>query len=169
MEKHCGMLERVGNLTGGELYVPVDRDGYERPGAFRVATQVDAIKIGSTTLKKPRVEDDLFPHLIPGREACLYVIRMGRSPVLVGVKYPDGHKHLITTTYLRGSILQLGTIFAFMYGLGGMFVGGFVGTMLGGGETTGGALAMLGGLGGAAWCWYTAFQFWKAYSEAKAD
>ena len=36
MEKHCGMLERVGNLTGGELYVPVDRDGYTQPGAFRV-------------------------------------------------------------------------------------------------------------------------------------
>jgi hypothetical protein len=168
MEKHCGMLERVGNLTGGELYVPVDRDGYERPGAFRVATQVDSIKIGGTILKKPRVEDDLFPHLIPGREACLYVVRMGRSPVLVGVKYPDGSKHLVTSTYLRGSMLQLGTIFAFMYGLGGMFVGGFLGGMIGG-ETGGGVLAMLGGLGGVGWCWYTAFQFWKAHSDAKAD
>ena len=85
MEKHCGMLERVGNLTGGELYVPVDRDGYTQPGAFRVATQVDSIKIGSTILKKPRVEDDLFPHLQPGREACLYVVRMGRAPVVFGV------------------------------------------------------------------------------------
>ena len=35
MERHCGMLERVGNLTGGELYVPVDRDGLPQPGAFR--------------------------------------------------------------------------------------------------------------------------------------
>jgi hypothetical protein len=169
MEKICGTLERVGDLTGGELYVPVDRDGYQRPGAFRVATQVDMIKIGSAVLKKPRVEDDLFQHLMPGREACLYVMRMGRSPVVIGVKYPDGSKHLITSSYLRGSILQLGTIFAFMYGLGGMFVGGFLGAMLGGGETTGGIFAMLGGLGGAAWCWYTAFQMWKTYSEAKAD
>jgi len=169
MEKHCGMLERVGDLTGGELYVPVDRDGNAQVGAFRVATQVDSIKIGSTILKKPRVEDDLFQHLIPGREACLYVLRMGRSPVLLGVKYPDGHKHLISKTYLRGSMLQFATIFAFMYGLGGLFVGGFLGAMLGGGETTGGLFAMLGGLGGAGWCWYTAFQFWKGYGEAKAD
>jgi hypothetical protein len=169
MEKHCGTLERVGDLTGGELYVPVDRNGNVQVGSFRAATQVDMIKIGSTVLKKPRVEDDLFAHLIPGSEACLYVIRMGRSPVLIGVKYPDGSKFLITKTYLRGSMLQLATIFAFMYGLGGMFVGGFLGTVVGGGETLGGALAMLGGLGGAAWCWYTAFQFWKAHSEAKAD
>ena len=127
--------------------------GTRRSGAFRVATQVDSIKIGSTILKKPRVEDDLFPHLMPGREACLYVVRMGRSPVVFGVKYPDGSKHLITKTYLRGSMLQFATIFAFMYGLGGMFVGGFVGGMLG--VTMGGILAALGGLGGVGYCWYT--------------
>jgi hypothetical protein len=167
MEKHCGMLERVGNLTGGELYVPVDRDGNVQVGSFRAATQVDMIKIGGTILKKPRVEDDLFPHLIPGREACLYVIRMGRSPVVFGVKYPDGSKHLITKTYLRGSILQLGTIFAFMYGLGGLFVGGLVGGFLS--QTIAPVTATLGGLGGAGYCFYTAFQFWKGYSDAKAD
>jgi hypothetical protein len=37
----------------------------------------------------------------------------------------------ITKTYLRNSMLQLATIFAFMYGLGGTFVGGFVGGILG--------------------------------------
>jgi hypothetical protein len=168
MEKHCGMLERVGNLTGGELYVPVDRDGNVQVGAFRAATQVDSIKIGSTILKKPRVEDDLFTYLMPGREACLYVVRMGRSPVVFGVKYPDGSKHLITKSYLRGSMLQFATIFAFMYGLGGMFVGGFLGTMVGG-ETGGGVLAMLGGLGGVGYCWYTAYLFWQGYGAAKAD
>jgi len=167
MEKHCGMLERVGDLTGGELYVPVDRDGNVQVGAFRAATQVDSIEIGSTTLKKPRVEDDLFPHLLPGREACLYVVRMGRSPVVFGVKYADGSKHLITKTYLRNSMLQLATIFAFMYGLGGMFVGGFVGGILG--ATMAPIVATLAGLGGVGYCWYTAFQFWKGYSEAKAD
>ena len=140
------MLETRRQSDGGELYVPVDRDGNAQVGAFRVATQVDSIKIGSTILKKPRVEDDLFPHLIPGREACLYVVRMGRSPVVFGVKYPDGSKHLITKTYLRGSMLQFATILAFMYGLGGMFVGGFVGGVLG--VTMGGILAALGGLGG---------------------
>jgi hypothetical protein len=168
MEKHCGMLERVGDLTGGELMAPVDRHGNAQwVGSYRVATQVDMIKIGSTVLKKPRVEDDLFPHLIPGREACLYVIRMGRSPVLIGVKYPDGSKHLITKTYLRGSILQLGIIFAFMYGLGGMFAGGIIGSVLG--ATIAPVVAVLGGLGGVGWCYYTAFQFWKGYSDAKAD
>jgi hypothetical protein len=167
MEKICGMLERVGNLSGGELYVPVDRDGNVQVGSFRAATQVDSIKIGTTTLKKPRVEDDLFAHLMPGREACLYVIRMGRSPVLLGVKYPDGSKHLITKSYLRGSILQLGTIFAFMYGLGGMFVGGLIGGALS--QTLAPITAVLGLLGGAGWCFYTAFTFWKGYGEAKAD
>ena len=64
-------------------------------------------------------------------------------------------------------MLQFATIFAFMYGLGGMFVGGFVGGMLG--VTMGGVLAALGGLGGVGYCWYTAFQFWQGYSEAQAD
>jgi hypothetical protein len=166
MEKHCGMLERVGDLTGGQLVTPVDRDGNPQVGSFRVATQVDMIKIGSTLLKKPRVEDDLFQHLIPGREACLFIWRLGKSPVVMGVKYSDGSKHLITTTYVRGTILQLCTIFAFMYGLGGLFAGGLVGGMLG--QTLGGILAMLGGLAGAGWNWYSAYTFWQAYSEAKA-
>ena len=81
------------------------------------------------------------------------MVRMGRSPVVFGVKYPDGSKHLITKTYLRGSMLQFATIFAFMYGLGGMFVGGFVGGILG--ATMAPVVAMLGGLGGVGWCWYT--------------
>lgn len=167
MEKHCGMLERVGDLTGGELYVPVDRDGRAHVGSFRVATEVDLIKIGATTLKKPRVQGELFQYLMPGREACLFIYRLGRSPVVMGVKYSDGSKHLITKAYVRGTILQLTTILAFMYGLGGLFAGGLLGGLVGG-ETGGGALAMLGGLGGAGWCWYSAYSFWQAYSKAKS-
>lgn len=167
MEKLCGMLERVGDLTGGELYVPVDRDGNAQVGSFRVATQADVITIGTHTLKKPRVEENLFQYLTPGREACLYVLYFGRAPVVLGVKYSDGSKHLITKSYLRGSILQLATIFAFMYGLGGLIGGAIVGGFLG--ETIAPIIATLAGLGAAGWCWYTAFQFWKSYSDASAD
>jgi hypothetical protein len=167
MEKLCGKLERVGDLTGGELYVPVDRDGNVQVGSFRAATQADVITIGTNTLKKPRVEDTLFQHLIPGREGCLYVLYFGRSPVVLGVKYLDGSKHLITKSYLRGSILQLATIFAFMYGLGGFIGGAIVGGFFG--QTMAPVVATLGGLGAAGWCWNTAFQFWKSYSDAVAD
>jgi len=169
MEKYCGMLERVGDLTGGQLVAPVDRDGNAQwVGSFRVATEIASIQIGNTTLKKPRCEDDLFQNLWPGREGCLYVWRQWRTPVLVGVKYSDGTKHLISTSYLRGSILQLATIFSFMYGLGGLIAGGILGGILGL-ETLAPYLGVLGGLAAVGWCWYSAFQFWKDYQEAKAD
>ena len=28
---------------------------------------------------------------------------------------------------------------------------------------------VLGGLGGVGWNWYSAYQFWQGYSEARAD
>jgi ATPase family associated with various cellular activities (AAA) len=69
----------------------------------------------------------------------------------------------ITKTYLRNSMLQFATILAFMYRLGGMFVGGILGA------TIAPVVATLAGLGGVGYCWYTAFQFWKGYSESQAD
>ncbi len=57
-----------------------------------------------------------------------------------------------------------------MYGLGGLFAGGFaggvVGSMIGIGEVMGGIMAGLGGLG---FQWWSAFQCWKDFGEAKAD
>ncbi len=166
MEKHCGMLERIGDMTGGELVTPVDDQGNKKwVGSFRVATEIDAIQIGKTLLKKPRCEDDLFQNLWPGREACLYVCRIGWTPVLIGVKYADGAKHLITKKYLRGSVLQLLTVFSMMYGLGGLIGGGIIGSFIGIDEYG----VALGGLAAVGWCWWSAYQFWMAYQQAKAD
>lgn len=161
MEKHCGRLERVGDLTGGQM---VGGGG----SAARVATQVDSIQIGATVLKKPRCEDALFQVLEPGRDACLYVMRHGRTTVIMGVKYADGTKYLISKTYLRGSLLQLATIIAFMYWLGGLAAGGIIGSMIGFGDYTP-VLAMLAGTGAGGWAWYQAYQFWQDYSAARAD
>lgn len=169
MERHCGLLERVGDLTGGHIVAPVDSDGNQRAlGSFRVASEIDSIQIGKTVLKKPRCEGDLFQNLWPGREACIYVWRYGRTPVILGVKYADGTKHLISKSYLRGTIIQIVTIFAFMYGFGGMFAGGAVGGITGS-ETLAGGLALLGGLGGFGFQLWSAFQCWKDFSEASAD
>ena len=166
MEKHCGLLERVGNMTGGEFVTPVDDRGNEKwIGSFRVATGIDAIQIGKTLLKKPRCEEDLAQNLSPGREACLYICRIGLTPVLLGVKYADGAKHLITKSYLRGSILQLLTVFSLMYGIGGLIAGGIIGSLIGIDEYGVG----IGGLAAVGWCWWSAYQFWTAYQEAKAD
>ncbi len=161
MEKHCGKLERIGSMTGGQM---VGSGG----STVRVATQVDSIQIGSTVLKKPRCEDALFQVLEPGRDACLYVMRQGWTTVIMGVKYVDGTKHLISKTYLRGSLLQMATIIAFMYWLGGFVAGGFVGSMIGLGDYTP-ALALLAGAGAGGWTWYQAYQFWQDYGAAKAD
>ena len=167
MEKHCGLLERVGDLTGGELMMPTDRDGNQYVvGSYRAASVLDVVQIGGVVLKKPMCEGALAEKLVPGRQACLYVWRNGKKPVLVGVSY-GAEKYLISKSYLRGSILQMVTIFAFMYGLGGMFLGGMVGAMLGLPESLMGSLAMLGGAGLGLMWWYRAWQFWQDYNQAR--
>jgi hypothetical protein len=166
MEKYCGMLQRVGDLTGGELIGP--RDDYGRPtgvGHVRVATSLSVVQIGNTTLKKPRCDDDLFPYLQPGREACLYVYRHNWTPVLLGVKYADGNKHLVPSGYIRGTIIQFVIMFAFMYGIVGAIGGAFIGQPIGIGPV-GVALGFAAGVGYAWWC---AVKVWKDYSLAKAD
>ncbi len=167
MEKHCGLLERVGDLTGGELMMPTDKDGNQYViGSYRAASVLDVVQIGGVVLKKPMCEGDLAQKLVPGRQACIYVWRNGKKPVLVGVSY-GAEKYLISKSYLRGSILQMVTIFAFMYGLGGMFAGGLIGGMLLP-EAMVVVLALLGGAGFGLMWWYRAYQFWKDYNEAKA-
>ena len=168
MEKHCGLLERVGDLTGGQIMRPTDSEGNQYViGSYRAASVLDVVEIGGVVLKKPMCEDSLAQKLVPGRQACLYVWRNGKRPVLVGVSYGP-EKYLITKSYLRGSILQMVTIFAFMYGLGGMFAGGLVGAMILP-ESLVGVVALLGGAGLGLMWWYRAWQFWQAYGQAKAD
>jgi hypothetical protein len=166
MEKHCGMLQRVGDLTGGQMITPVDEYGREKVvGQVRVATSLNVVQIGNTTLKKVRCEDDLFPHLQPGREACLYVFRLLWTPVLLGIKYADGGKHLVTSSYVRGTILQLIVIWPFMWGIPGLIVGGMLGSAIGIPEALGG----LGFVAGAGYAWWNAFKFWQDVGQAKAD
>lgn len=170
MEKHLGVLKQVGSLSGGEIVSPVDQDGNKKLiGSFRVATQVDAIQIGETILKKPRVEGALFEKLQPGREACLYVHRyLMRSPAVIGVKYKDdGSKLIISQSYFRGSLIQYATVFALMCG-----IAGFVGVMIVGGilHLPGGEfLPVLGLIAGVGFSWYCGWQLYKDYGEAKAD
>jgi hypothetical protein len=168
MEKICGVLERVGNLTGGEIVRPTDAHGHQSViGSYRSASVLDTVKIGDTVLKKPMCEDVLAEQLVPGRQACLYVSRIGRRPLLVGVRY-DAEKFLITRTYLRGSLLQMTIVFALLYGLGGAIAGGIVGSLILPASAVP-ALALLAGAAmGLRW-WYHAWQLWRAYAEAKAD
>jgi hypothetical protein len=169
MEKYSGKLERVGNLTGGDLVSPVDSQGNKQwVGSYRSASEIDAIQIGSTVLKKPRCEDALFSNLRPGHEASLYVYRHFRTPVLLGVQYTDGTSHLISSSYLRGTMLQFAVVLAFMYGIGGLIAGGILGSILLPGDLPA-VVALLGGMAAGGWCWYQAYQIRKDYGEAKAD
>jgi len=169
IEKHCGRLERVGSLSGGELVQPVDRHGNTKLiGTYRSVSELDVLQVGGTVLDKPVCEGPLFENLMPGRSGCVYVWRNGRKPVLVGVKYDDGEKFLITRSYLNGSILQLVVVFSLMYGLGGMFAGGMLGSVLGLGSVTP-VVAMLGGAAAVGWTWRKAWSFRQAYQEARAD
>jgi hypothetical protein len=161
MEKYCGNLERVGDLTGGGMIVPTDEEGREKLiGRVRVATELSAIQIGGKVIKKPRCEDDLFEHLHPGREACIYIFRhMHWTPVLLGIKYSDGSKHLITSSYLRGTILQYIVMWPFMTGIPGAFLGGVLFSVFGNtAASVGGGLGLVAGIG---YAWWSAFRVWK--------
>lgn len=170
MEKHCGVLGHVGALSGGELVMPTDQHGNTRLiGSYRSVSEVDAIAIGATQLKRPMCEDVLWENLTPGREGCLYVWRNGRRPLVVGVKYTDGEKFLVSNSYFRGSLLQMTIVMAFMYGLGGMLAGGFLAGVLGLEGSGAPMLVLLGGaMAGGMW-WWRAWSFLQAYRAAKAD
>jgi hypothetical protein len=175
MEKHCGVLGQVGSLQGGQLVAPIDQYGRAKyVGSFRVATQIDAIHIGDTVLKKPRCEDELYGNLQPGREACIYVYRhFVRTPVILGIKYKDdGAKHLISSRYFRGALLQYATVLAMMTGIGGfvgvMIVGAILGRNLGN-NFLNELLPVLGMVGGVGYSWWSAVRLWKDFQLAKSD
>ena len=53
MEKHCGLLERVGDLTGGQIMRPTDSDGNQYViGSYRAASVLDVVQIGGTAAKR---------------------------------------------------------------------------------------------------------------------
>jgi hypothetical protein len=170
MEKHCGRLDRVGDLTGGQIVTRVEEDQYGRKtatGSFRVATEIDVLQIGNSTLKKCRVEGNLFPFLEPGREACLYIFRhFHYVPCILGIKYKDdGSKHLASSKWIRGTMLQYIVVWPLMAGIGGAIAGGILFGIIGYGEI-GGGLGLLGGVG---YAWWSAVRLWQQYGQAKAD
>ena len=168
MEKICGVLEQVGQLTGGDIVQPTDAYGHQSVvGSYRSASVLDVVKIGETVLKKPMCEDVLAEQLVPGRQACLYVSRIGRRPLLVGVRYGT-EKFMITRTYLRGSLLQMTIVFALMYGLGGAMLGGIVGSLILPASAVPVFAVLAAAVLGLRW-WVRAWQLWRDYGEAKAD
>ena len=53
MDKICGEIKMVGNLTGGELRTQVDEYGRQRfVGSYRSASVLDALQVGNPTLLK---------------------------------------------------------------------------------------------------------------------
>jgi hypothetical protein len=168
MEKLCGVLEQVGELTGGDIVQPVDAQG--RPavvGAYRTASVLDAVKIGGKVLKRPICEDVLAEQLVPGRQACLYVWRNGRRPMVLGVRY-GADRFLITKTFLRGSLLQMTIIYALFYGLGGAILSGIVGSLVLPASMVS-AFTLLAGAAGVLMWWWRAWQLRQAYVAARAD
>jgi len=170
MEKHCGKLERVGDMTGGQIVtrVEIDQQGRRTPTAsFRVATEIDVVQIGNTTLKKSRVEGALFGNLIPGREACLYIFRHFHwTPCILGIKYKDdGSKHLASWAWIRNTMLQYIIVWPLMTCIAGVIVGAILGGIVGVDEYG----AVLGLLAGIGYPWWSAVRLWKEYGQAKAD
>jgi hypothetical protein len=170
LERHCGKLDRVGDMTGGEIVtqVEIDQLGRRTPKfSFRVATEIDVVKIGNTSLKKCRVEGNLFPFLEPGREACLYIFRhFHRVPCILGIRYKDdGSKHLASSKWVRGTMLQYIVVWPLLTCIAGMIVGSIIGGIIGIDEY----LGPVGLLVGLAYPWWSAVRIWQDYGQAKAD
>ena len=170
MEKHCGLLDEVGRLKGGETITQVDDYGRAKfIGQVKVATEIDVIRIGTAQLRKVRCEGVLYNELEPGRQACIYIYRhLWRTPVLLGVRY-DGEKgkRMVSDAYYRGSLLQYALPLAFMYAIGCWILGMVVGGVIGMGQSS--VPPVLGLLSGLGLAWYSAFRFRADYQEAKFE
>ena len=128
MKLICGKLDHVGSISGG--------------GGARAAFRIDEVRIGSKLLEKVRCEPSLFPKLMQGREACLFIYyHFHVWPVILGIKYGDG-KFLASRSYISIASRQYAGL-----SIIAAFVGGFVGQVLG--EITG-IGTFLGGVGFAA-------------------
>lgn len=170
MEKHCGLLENVGRLRGGETITRVDERGRAKfVGQVKVATEIDAIRVGTVELRKVRCEGVLYNELEPGRNACLYVYRhLWRTPVLLGIRY-DGEvqKRMASDAYYRGSLLQYALPLALLYAVGGWILGMVVGLVIGLGQSSiPPVLGLVGGLGVA---WHSAFRLRADFRAMRSD
>ncbi|MBT8091347.1 MAG: hypothetical protein KJO01_14165 [Gammaproteobacteria bacterium] len=170
MEKLCGEIRLVGNLTGGELRTQVDQHGNQRfVGSFRTATQLDALQVGDTTLLNARLPGNIYDALATGRTACVYVFRtLLRKALILGVKYEDtGDKHLIGHSYYRGTLLQLATVHTLLNAIGCWILGMIVGAIIGLGQSA--VPPLLGLVGGWAASWWQAYCFYTDFRRAQAD
>jgi hypothetical protein len=170
MDKICGEIKMVGDLTGGELRTQVDEYGRQRfVGSYRSASVLDALQIGDTTLLKSRCQADVYNALEPGKRVCVYVFRtLFRVPVLLGVRDDkSGEKVMISRAYYRGSLLQLVFVHAMLNSIGCWIAGMIVGIVIGLGQSA--VPPLLGFLAGLGASWWMAYQFRQDYHQAIAD
>lgn len=170
MEKICGEIKLVGNLSGGEIRTQVDQYGRQKfVGSYRTAVVLDALQVGDTTLLNARCPGDVYNALETGRSACVYVYRsLLRKALLLGVKYEDtGEKQLVGHSYYRGTLIQLATVHTLLNTLGCWILGMIVGIIIGLGQSA--VPPLLGLLGGWGASWYMAYQFYTDFQSAKAD
>jgi hypothetical protein len=170
MEKLCGEIKLVGNLSGGDIRTQVDQYGNAKfVGSYRTALVLDALQVGDTTLLKAGCNGEVYNALDTGRNACVYVYRsLLRKAIVLGVKYEDtGEKTLVGQSYYRGSLIQLATVHTLLNTIGCWILGMIVGIIIGLGQSA--VPPMLGFLGGWGASWYMAYQWYSDFQAAKAD
>ena len=169
MEKICGEIKLVGNLTGGDIHTQVDHAGRARfVGSFRTAIELDALQIGDTTLLKGRLSGDVYNALETGRQACVFIFRtLLRKPLILGVKYDDtGEKQLIGHSYYRGTLIQFATVHTLLNAIGCWILGMIIGGIIGLGQSA--VPPLLGLVGGWAASWWQAYRFYVDFQAAQS-
>jgi hypothetical protein len=170
MDKICGEIKMVGNLTGGDIRTMVDQYGrHVTVGSYRSASVLDALQVGHTTLLKARCPAEVYDALVPGKQACVYVFRtLLRVPLILGVRDTEGGaKTMIGHAYYRGTLLQFTSVHAFLNAIGCWIAGMIIGIVIGLGQSA--VPPVLGFLGGLGATWWMAHRFWQDHREAARD
>lgn len=167
MNKHCGLLQHIGNWKGGMLVEEDARTG-RRTNKARIRGEIDSVTIGATTLKRPACTEGMFPFLQPGREACLYIYRhFFVKDYIIGVKYlDDGSRHLMPANEVRGTVLQYIFVWPLLLAIPGLLLGWIVGLPFG---RFGEFLPPVGLLATTVFAWWSAWRLRQDLALARTD